>query len=324
VLGFHFTPKRLDVRDKLPLQYGQAYEFYSASLANTPCILLKFVGQYLSIPRIRKHFEEIPKLLSMAVPCVLWLMRATDAQQTRLLEQRVPYIVKGEAVFLPFLSYLGIQGDTRPLQAEHMGSRTFTAAVQCVFLSLLTQASAECVIQDLIRKLRLSQATVSRALMELHQKGLLTVTGVHTRKKYRPIDRQSFWNEGRRYLLNPVIRTFYTDNGNNLRDIPTYHAGETALAAYGMLNAPGHACAAVDKSQLESIQKFAVTSPNDLYTEQYTIVEIWRYDPGLFADVDGRVDLFSLYASLGEQMDDERIAKEMEDAMERYFHGCGA
>ena len=323
ILGFHMTLKPLDVRTKLPLLYNENYSFFIGTFAEQKCILLQYHGVYLSISRIENHFRDIPKLLNMNLPCVLWMKKATDAQQARLYDKQIPFIVDDKTIFLPQASFLSVGQNTRQHIREFLPNKQFTPAEQCVYLWLMYQDSRECRVGEIIENLRLSQASVSRALMNLYQRSLLDVYGRNTRKKYRRIDLRSFWNKGRTYLMNPVQRRYYIDADKVIWKDISYAAGESALANLSMLSEPVHVCRAVENKYSDIIAEKAAVSPDDLHSETFSIIEIWRYDPKLFVDSQNNVDLFSLYASLGDLLNDERVAGEMEIMIERYLNDAG-
>ena len=322
IFNLRIAPKPLAVQDKLPFFYSEYYKFFTANFTFQQCILLQYQGNYLSIPRIKHHFQEIPKLLNIDAHCVLWLSNATVAQQTRLLENQIPFFVEGKAIFLPFLPYMGIRIDSTKNNFKQQVYNQFSVATQCIFLYLLLQDSKLCKVRDLKKYLQLSQATISRGLNDLFRRNLLEVSGYNTRKRYERIDRHDFWKNGRKYLISPIAKRYYMDELVRQNDIETYHAGESALANLSILADPLHSCIAISKGESDKLQKCA-TSPNDLYTEQYSIIEIWRYHPGLFADKERNVDLFSLYASLGDLLDDERVLSEIENLIEEFLNGKG-
>ena len=320
LFSVQYTLKPLNVQDRLPLIYSNQYAFYATTIAGANCIFLRFQGDYLSIPRIRKHFSEIPRLLHSSAKCVLWLDTMTAAQKTRLLETQIPFFADEKTAYLPFL---GMILDLQPSRQETAFRSRFSAATQCVYIHLLFQKSAECRVKDIQAHVRFSHTSVSAALKELHQKQLLEVTGCNTRKTYWRLPKRAFWTEGRQYLINPVLKRYYADTLTPLDGVKAYHAGESALANRSMLSNPAHACKAVDKADADRVLLYSAMSPNDLLTDNYAIFEVWRYHPGLFADSYLNVDLFSLYAALGDLRNNERIAKEMNGLIERYFDGSG-
>lgn len=320
IFGYHIVPKPMNLHENLPLIYSNQYKFYSAIVADVSCIFIQYYGNYLSIPRIKKSFEEIPKLLKTNANCVLWLTGATEAQKTRLIDNHIPFFVDQKTVYLPFLGWMFDLHTKAKLQIFRS---QFSAATQCVFIDILLGETDHCQVKDIQNRVMLSHVSVSAALRELYQKNLLEVSGNNTRKKYRRISKNMFWKEGHLFLSDPVFKRYYISNLNLLDRFDTYYAGESALAKLSMISSPLHPCVALSKLDYEKICKYAASSPDDLFDENYSIIEIWRYNPGLFADKDKNVDPFSLYASLGDLLNDERVAGEMEIMIERYLNDAG-
>ena len=328
VLGLSLEIKPLHVKNKLPLALSAEFDLYEAQALNKRFLLLQLRGDDLSIQKAKKHMKIIQELLGQEKTCVLWLNSMTAARRERLIENHIPFIVDERMVFLPFL---GMQIEEQSRQKNNLILKTFTIATQCVFLSLLYQGSTVCSIVELMNRLHLSKATVARALQHLSGAGLLTVQGKATRKRYYRIDAKQFWEQGKQYLQNPVIQRFYTDENVYLWDVESYTAGEEALSNLSMIQTPQHKCRAIYKQNLNDVLSSEITFTEDkdyLKTDDYSIVEIWKYDPGLFADSDhdnvavmDDVDLFSLYLSLGPLLDDVRIETEMDNLMEEFFHG---
>ena len=129
-------------------------------------------------------------------------------------------------------------------------------------------------------------------------------------------------------MQSPVQKRLFMEDVTPLLNLETFAAGEEALAKMSMIQDPEHQCIAVYKKCFDKLKTFAVESLDMLYSEDYTIVELWNYDPGLFAkpcadnsSVFNNVDLFSLYASLENLINDVRIEKEIETLMEDFFNG---
>ena len=80
-----------------------------------------------------------------------------------------------------------------------------------------------------------------------------------------------------------------------------------------MLNAPSHPVYASNKKSLDKIPIEDILQPYDLDDVDYIILELWKYDPGLFSKTE-TVDPFSLYISMRGQ-DDPRLDIEFEEIM---------
>lgn len=325
VLGLPLQLEDLEVKDKVPLAFMEDYVFYKGRILNKEFLVLHFKGDYLSIPRLRKHLEIIPRFLGVTDHCVLWLNKVSSARRERLIENSIPFFVDENMVFLPFL---GTQLEKRHDAALKPLAAKFTTAAQCIFLWILHNKTSECPISRIMNDLKLSQATVARALLLLTQYGLLTFRGKGTRKKYFRIEAKQFWETGNKYLQSPVQKRLFMEDVTPLQTIDTFTAGEDALAKMSMLEIPEHQCKAVYKKYFDKLIGSAVSSPDMLRSENYVVVELWNYDPGLFAKTcpdspskSGIVDIFSLYASLENLIEDVRIEKEFETLMEDFFNG---
>ena len=325
VLGLPLQLEELEVKDKLPLAFIGDYDFYRGKLLNKEFLVFHPKGDYLSIPRLQKHFEIIPRFLGVTDHCVLWLNKVSSARRERLIENSIPFFVDEKMVFLPFL---GTQLEKRQDAALKPLADKFTTAEQCVFLWILHNKTSECPINRIRSDLKLSQATVARALLLFTKYGLLTFRGKGTRKKYFRIEAKQFWDTGKKYLQTPVQKRFFLEDIALIRTMEAFTAGEDALAEMTMLEVPEHQCKAVYKKSFDQLKGSVVASPDMLRSENYVIVEIWNYDPGLFAKTcpdssskSGIVDIFSLYASLENLTEDVRIEKELEKLMEDFFNG---
>ena len=325
VLGLPLQLEELEVKDKLPFAFMGDYDFYRGKILNKEFLVFHFKGDYLSIPRLQKHFEIIPRFLGITVPCSLWLDKVSSARREHLINNAIPFFVDEKMVFLPFL---GTQLEKRQDAALKPLADKFTTAEQCVFLWILHNKTSECPINRIRNDLKLSQATVARALLLFTKYGLLTFRGKGTRKKYFRIEAKQFWDTGKKYLQTPVQKRFFLEDIALIRTMEAFTAGEDALAEMTMLEVPEHQCKAVYKKSFDQLKGSVVASPDMLRSENYVIVEIWNYDPGLFAKTcpdssskSGIVDIFSLYASLENLTEDVRIEKELEKLMEDFFNG---
>ena len=325
VLGLPLQLEELEVKDKLPLAFMGDYDFYRGKILNKEFLVFHFKGDYLSIPRLQKHFEIIPRFLGITVPCSLWLDKVSSARREHLINNAIPFFVDEKMVFLPFL---GTQLEKRQDAALKPLADKFTTAEQCVFLWILHNKTSECPINRIRSDLKLSQATVARALLLFTKYGLLTFRGKGTRKKYFRIEAKQFWETGKKYLQTPVQKRLFLEDIALIRTMEAFTAGEDALAEMSMLEVPEHQCKAVYKKSFDQLKGSVVASPDMLRSENYAIVETWNYDPGLFAKTcpdssskSGIVDIFSLYASLENLTEDVRIEKELEKLMEDFFNG---
>ena len=313
------------MKDRLPFVLTSDYEFYHGSILNSECVILHFVGDYLSIPRIKVQFKKIAETLGIDLPFILWLDSINPVSRDRLIENGIHFYVNEKIVFLPFLGTRLEESYQRTINSI---SDRFSIAVQCVFLWLIYYEKTDCPIPTMMHDLGLSRTTVLRTLQQLFALGLLTEEGKGTRKKYHRIDKLQFWNIGKTRMRNPVYKRLYVEDASQFAHFKTYRSGEDALAKLSEIQHPAHACQAVYRRLINTAQFSAAERPDELRTEQYIIVELWDYNPALFAGSNTKyskdlevVDLFSLYASLGLLLSDIRIEKEINYMIEEYIDG---
>ena len=99
------------------------------------------------------------------------------------------------------------------------------------------------------------------------------------------------------------------------KKIDEVYAGDSALEHLTMMNAAEYKVYAVDK---RNIDKY-ISNEIPEQSQNCCKVEIWNYDPRLFADENNNVDIISLYSSFM-NFDDERVHIELEELMEEYLN----
>lgn len=325
IFGIPVYLHKYHVNDRLPFALTGDYEFYQGSILNLECVIVHFLGDYLSIPRVKLHFQKISEILNLDTPFILWLDNVNPTSRDRLIENGIPFYVNERIIFLPFL---GTRLEESFKKSYSSIPDKFSTATQCVFLWLVHQERSDCPISVIINDLQLSKASVLRALKQLLSCGLVTIEGKATKKRYYRVDINQFWNIGKSRLRNPVIRSVYLEDNTQLKNLEAYSSGEEALAILSALQHPIHACKAVYKKRINLSAIHVTDRMDDLHSENYTTIEVWDYDPGLFAVSHAKqpkealcVDLFSLYASLGILLNDIRIEKEIENVIEGYLNG---
>jgi hypothetical protein len=256
------------------------------------------------LKRINEYTEGQP---------VLWFEGLRSVQRSKLVTNRISFVVPGLQMYLPFL-YLNFK---EQVVVQRPSVDLFTVATQCVYLHLLLHPREYVSASKISMELHISVMTATRALRDLEGMKLVTPQGAATRKKYQRIEKKLFWDKGSSLLITPIMRKAYT------RRLPTglksYISGESALAHLSMLNEPPHPVSAIYKKNLSIVMEEDILLIDELDDMDYQILEIWKYDPALFSKT-GMVDLFSLFASL-QKVDEPRQEIEMSALLEEIL--CG-
>jgi len=306
---------------KLPLIIRDTYDFSRLEIKGCHCVVLHYKGIYLSTDRIKAHFRIIKNTLHHHLQIILWFDSLTTNQRKNLIKENIAFIVPPKQIFLPFL-YLKI--DDTVTMPKHDTTTQFTTAMQCVYIWLFFHDPMPISNEQISSSLRISRMTVTRAFQYFQTHGLVNTLGTATRAKRTRCALEVFWQEGRKQLCTPVMRTFFCKRAA-LSEITAYAAAETALSSFSMLNAPSLETFAVDAGEALKIKHDLMEARADLEGVDHVQLQIWKYDPGLFASVDmnstpvsGNVDIVSLYASLLDA-DDVRVADAADDMMKGYI-----
>ena len=295
--------------DRLPLFLRDGYRFYQTDLLGMPCLLMVDQTEEAPSPaNVRKHMDQIePKWEGE----VVYIRQQVAAhQRRRLIEQKVPFLVPGNQMYLPML---GI--DLR----EHFRKRrqtplALTPATQALVLHLLLRPDDKLLTpNDLAQRLGYTKMTMSRAFDELEVEQLCGVAKEGRERKLRLIGtKKELWHQVLPLLRSPVKHRKHIQNLGGQRIGVT--AGLTALAKRTMLAASRASVVAISSKQWKAVKNnktyFSVSTTDTDAVE----VEVWAYDPSLFSD-EGFVDRSSLFLSL-KDIKDERVEAALEEMMD--------
>lgn len=301
VLDENSTLKPFEEAERLPIFLREIYRFESVMVGGKSCVLLFLKSGVIEISKIQKHFSSLLKYTNAYPVLVLTKIRST--QRKKLLENRIPFIVPGTQLYLPFVSV-----DLREQYPSTIEEKTtFTAIEQAVCLSLFYCERQCWGVSDVAKKINVTDMSVSRALRSLELVGIVNKFGVTTKIKYQRIDKKNYYLTAKKHLSTPVSKVVYIENAKLPPKI--FLAGEEAFAVKTMLGYPARKTYAVDKITFKNIPKEHMIDES-IMEDNCVRLEVWKYDPGLFA-IGNIVDDLSLLLSL-EEIKDERIAIETE------------
>lgn len=303
VFGEKHTVQQYSQADSLPLFLRNEYLFYECRIHGVQCLLIKMQTERILAEKILKHMSKL-RVLGIE-RAVLIFDDLRSYQRKNLVANRIPFIVPGRQIYLPFICL--DFNETTTLKQPPV--EKFTAVMQCIFIEILNQKNDVVLTSALRKKLDISTASVSRALRQFAKLGLVMESGKATRKQYRRISRQAFWEKGKVHLMDPVHKTVY------LAELPehikTFFSKDSALARLSMISEPRHITYAISKAAFAEIPAEDIMQMDEIDEHlQFCEVEIWKYDPAVFAQNDV-VDVFSLYSEYPEH-EDPRVEIELE------------
>ena len=307
VLSIGIDPKRWPGGALLPAFLREAYSFLAATVLGTQCLFMMERGRQPDTPAaIRKHLFEVGKRWDGGV---VYVAAGIDsARRKQLIDQKVPFVVPGNQVYLPML---GI--DLREHFKSVRGSaESLSPAAQAAFLHVLHRGEKGALSpKEMAAALGYSSMSMSRAFDELESAGI----GTHFIKgKRRLMDlagpRRVLWEEALPLLRSPVAQSMPMPGDL----VKGQAAGLTALAAYTSLAEPRIPITAIAGAVWRPIRNKLVHGQLSGTDSPVAEVEAWTYPPTAVAD-GPVVDRLSLYLSL-RGTSDERVEAALEELLE--------
>lgn len=309
VLGTKVISRPWKRRNSVPFFLKELYSFYEVTLMNCTCIVLIHKTDVEIMPaELRKHIEKLQKKWN--VICIYVCRTVASYNRKRLIKYHVPFVIPGKQMYLPDLGL-----DLREYFRESRShGNVFCPATQAVVIYLLLNNEVATITPSfLAQQLDYAIMTMSRSLNELKKAGI-----IEEKRKWRerivsiPGDRKIMWNKAKPFLCSPKKEKQCVHLKGTIDEKWVVLAGESGLSRYSMLQAPLVPVYAV--SYKNWIEKIRPLVREQICNESEFELEIWRYDPTLFAQ-DGVADPFSLYLSLQDEVSDERIELALDEMM---------
>lgn len=295
---------------QLPPVLRERYRFAKVELLGLRALLVIDANPEEQSPAtVRKHLD----MLQSKQPAELIYVRArvTAYNRKRLIEQKVPFIVPGNQMYLPMLA-IDLREHFRRIREE---APTFSPSTQVVVLhAMLRDAGQVLIPSEMAPLLGYSAMTMTRAFDELETAKLAEVTVRGRERCLRFIgDRREIWEKAQPFLRNPVSKRLFIRRINGAEGAT--HAGLTALAHYSMLAPPAYTTYALSREEWKTLRQQHKIIEVPVQDPDVSEIEVWWYSPVRFAE-HGMVDQLSLYLSLKADHD-ERTETALEEMMEK-------
>lgn len=322
-------PKDWPEADQLPYYLQNLYLFYEVDLFGRPCLLMLNRTQEGETPAVaRKHWQATSEHFRGDV---IYLIEVVSSHnRKRLIEQRVPFLVPGNQLYLPMLGIDLREYFRRSIQTE---MAVLSGAAQAVILrEILHRDCSGLPAKELAQVLGYSPMTITRVINELTCRELAIAEKVGREKRLSfPLSKRALWEAAQPLLQSPVTKRILI----SLRDYNEYKAqfggrlaGESALSNYTELADTSISHWAITAAKWSSISKnneirvLERKNASELIghgrDQDEVVLEVWAYDPEVIAIDDSCVDPLSLWLSL-DKSKDERIDIACESLLRNAF-----
>lgn len=249
--------------------------------------------------------KMLARLQAIAGCRVLYVApQLSSYQRSRLLGDRVEFVVPGRQLFAPSLALSLAEGVSASAPPSEV--LVLAHATQAMLISLLLSGGVSTSTRALARKLGYSPMTASRANRELEAAGLVTIERTGSASVLTLTDtHQSTWERAKPLMRTPVAKQLHAAGPATLFRT----AGETALAELTLLVHPSETVYAIGQNDWREIEaEFTIFPEADAGTFK---LQVWSYRPLPWGDAPS-VDPLSLILSLRDEVD-ERVQISLEE-----------
>lgn len=296
----------------VPLFLRSAYRLVAVELFGCRFIVA-INGQTAESATPAEYARQVETLrATLGIPVALGLRPIPAHVRNRLVRQRVPFVVPGRQLFLPFLAVDLRERESFP---HAPSNKVLSDAAQAVLLAHLLGSPVEGIpLRDVAATAGYSAMTLSKVADELVEKGLAFAPreGKHRTLRFSG-PRRELWERSLPVLASPIRNRLWAKRGATWPTGGTI-AGLTALERYTSVVDDSVPTFAVWRNELRGAIARGDITVCKIADDADALVEGWAYAPARLITGD-TVDRLSLYLSLRESPD-ERVQKELRILLE--------
>ena len=298
---------------KLPYFLQEAFAVRHLTLHGHDLLLA--VDQRPHLPKLSDLRTQLERLRAAAkLPAIYVTDVLASYERKRLVEQRVPFLVPGNQLYLPDL---GIDLREYFRQPRTEAGAALSPATQAVLITLLLSKPwrSDWVLTEIVAQLGYTPMTLTRVVRELAAAGLADIKQRgRERHLYAEGAPAELWERARKALRSPVKRSVWVQTATKgALALPL--AGLSALARLTQLTDPPwpvYAMGPTEWRQAKLDGPKLLPQPADGSTEW----QLWTYSPALIRGAK-IVDPLSLTLSL-EQGADDRVQMALDDLRKQF------
>lgn len=305
ILGLPVTREMWEQENKLPFFLTGKYEYEAVEIDGFPCVFVRPKEEMDAVNMVKKHIQRIRDI--SGAPVVLETAAITRYRRKALIEAKIPFVVPGKQIYLPFLGLLLTNkcDSTEPKPEE---VQALQPSAQMLLFSFILGGNVPMALSPMAKRLGVSAMTITRAAQQLCATGFLQKSSAGVQKILKAkLTPEELFQKMRPYLIDPVRKTVYISKEKILPNM--FSAGLSALSELSMLGPPS-----VPVWGTVRLRKDAdAVTKQLLNSEKQCKLQVWKYDPRLISQTD-QVDVLSLVCSFGENAD-ERIEQSIDELL---------
>lgn len=296
---------------QIPYAIRGGYDFSQIHLLGHELIAITpKAAEEFSAAKLAKHFAWLDENYHRAG---VFIAKGLESyNRKRLIEQKVPFIVPGNQLYLPDL---GIDFREHLRGVRKKRPKLSPSAQMVLLAKLLDKFTSEVWTATILAEFfQSTKVTMGRAIDDLESHELIeTRTEGREKQVHFKMSACDLWEKAKPILRSPIQRQVFAENV----DLPVGTvAGLSALSERSMLVEPPRKVRALSNKEWKLLQEDANLRiiPKASSEMAPLELEVWRYDPRLLSE-DGMVDPLSLYLSLAET-GDERVEGALDEILE--------
>jgi len=284
----------------LPRYVTSLYDLRDAELVGVPVVLAILRSTtWASVVDVARHYEMLKGRVQKEI--VFVGEGLTSRAADRLVRRRIPHLVAGRQLFLPFL-LLDIKTTGTLIKDELPEVMKLGQWAEALVIRQLLHKDLDGISgTDVARKTGMSVMTTQRAVSQLNSANLCRLDEVGRKKILRFDESQNLWEKAVKILMPPLSMTVALDKIPD--GLQTFIAGISAIARSTLLNESEIPVFAASRRSFARINRVGQVPLEDAQV----CLELWDRDPALTAQ-NGNVDPISLYLNLRHGDDRVRIA----------------
>jgi len=305
-IGMQITYKQWNGVERLPLYLSNGYNFRKAEIDSCECLLIEPKVELSTLPALKKQIVKIQQIEN--IPVVICLESMSAFRRKNMIESRIPFIVKGKQVYLPFMgTFLQAKSDKQITDVER-----FMVSTQVLFFMYIYRENKELYLSEATKYLQYSAMTINRAAKQLEATKLFQTKKDGVNKVlFSELSKRELYEEIKGYMVSPVVKTYYLSKDLVTKEMTL--AGLSTLSEKSMLSEGKLVYYAVEQGRTTpKVKEIELLEP-----KKQVMIEEWSYNPQLFAK-DGIADPISVALSLADD-NDERVEMAIEEMMNKLW-----